>query len=588
MSKMVRFNVLKTGNIFCLAFVVYTLSGLTMASAKTGPTHGKIVVCYISTWAVYRPGKGAYSIENFDPNLCTHAIYAFAGLDITQSAIKSLDPWQDLKEEYGKNGYERLTGFKKTYPHLKVSLAIGGWNEGSKNYSLLVSNPEQRQRFVKQVTGFVMKYNFDGLDLDWEYPTQRGGQPKDRENFVALTKELRQEFDKHGLLLTSAIGAAKNVIDQAYDIRQLSRYLDFLHIMCYDYGGSWDKKVSYNAPLTAPGDNVLSVQFTIDYLLRLGAPPEKLVMGLPFYGRTFKTPSDGNLGDATDGTAFQGPLTREDGFLGYNEICNMLSNDSAGWTTVWDGETSQVLAKSERDPLTGFVNVVTFDNSRSIANKIKFALERRLGGLMIWSVDTDDFLGECDRSDDTYADYKYITVPRRSNKNYPLLRTINEAIPLAKEELLKEKEESDKRYHIRDDSENKIHAADLFGRRKYMDTNKYSLDQEELRYYEDYASGLFDRRNYMYRKKYALAQEELLRKNRSNEDHKSKNSTAHITWPKKIAIALIILLILFLYGILVSKEAVIGLLILLFFGILALKIAGVKTDLGVVSFLYSK
>lgn len=52
--------------------------------------HGKVVVCYISTWAVYRPGQGAYSIDNFDPSLCTHVVYAFAGLDPQQSIIKSL------------------------------------------------------------------------------------------------------------------------------------------------------------------------------------------------------------------------------------------------------------------------------------------------------------------------------------------------------------------------------------------------------------------------------------------------------------------------------------------------------------------
>lgn len=170
-----------------------------------------------------------------------------------------VDPWQDLKEEYGKGGYEKWTALKRSHPHLKVSLAIGGWNEGSKNYSTLVANVQLRQQFVKQVSGFVRKYNFDGLDLDWEYPTQRGGSPSDRENFVALTKELREEFDNHGLLLTSAIGAAKNVIDQAYDVRQISRYLDYLHIMCYDYHGSWDKKIGFNSPLTVSAMDPLSV-----------------------------------------------------------------------------------------------------------------------------------------------------------------------------------------------------------------------------------------------------------------------------------------------------------------------------------------
>ncbi|KAH8250968.1 hypothetical protein KR026_001574, partial [Drosophila bipectinata] len=420
----------------------------------TGPAHDKVVVCYISTWAVYRPEQGAYAINNFDPNLCTHVVYAFAGLDIAQAAIKSLDPWQDLKEQYGKGGYEQLTGLKRSHPHLKVSLAIGGWNEGSANYSTLVSNDLLRGRFVKQVSSFVRKYDFDGLDLDWEYPTQRGGKPADRENFVALTKELREEFDQYGLLLTSAIGAAKKVIDEAYDVRQISRYLDFLHIMCYDYHGSWDHKVGYNAPLTTSGEDPLSVvsrqdvycfkilisvflqQFSIDYLLKLGAPPSKLVLGLPFYGRTFKTLANGNLNDASDGAGFKGPFTREDGFLGYNEICATLSNRTSGWERQWDPQTSQVLARSERNVFTQEISVVTYDSSRSIANKVLFAMSKRLAGVMVWSVDTDDFLGICDLDVDTYEDFKkVVSAPKRLSRSYPLLRTINEATLLAVEEL---------------------------------------------------------------------------------------------------------------------------------------------------------
>ncbi|XP_037722456.1 probable chitinase 2 [Drosophila subpulchrella] len=421
-----------------LLLLVASISGSLWASvaARTGPLHDKVVVCYISTWAVYRPELGAYSIDNFDANLCSHVVYAFAGLDITQAAIKSLDPWQDLKEEYGKGGYEKLTGLKRTHPHLKVSLAIGGWNEGSANYSTLVANSLLRGRFVKQVSSFIRKYDFDGLDLDWEYPTQRKGKPADRENFVLLTKELREEFDNHGLLLTSAIGAAKKVIDEAYDVRQISRYLDYLHIMCYDYHGSWDQRVGYNAPLSAPADDPLSVKFSIDYLLKLGAPPEKLVMGLPFYGRTFKTVAGGNLNDPSDGVGFKGPYTREDGFLGYNEICHTVSNQTSGWTREWDPQTSQVLAKSERNVFTQEINVVTYDSSRSIANKVLFAMSKRLAGVMVWSVDTDDFLGNCKLDEDTYEDFqKVTTAPRRSSQNYPLLRTINEATMLAVEEL---------------------------------------------------------------------------------------------------------------------------------------------------------
>lgn len=58
--------------------------------SASGPQHNKTVVCYISTWAVYRPDRGSFNLGNFDPNLCTIAIYAFAGLDIENDTIKSL------------------------------------------------------------------------------------------------------------------------------------------------------------------------------------------------------------------------------------------------------------------------------------------------------------------------------------------------------------------------------------------------------------------------------------------------------------------------------------------------------------------
>ncbi|KAG8236245.1 hypothetical protein J437_LFUL010998, partial [Ladona fulva] len=66
--------------------------------------HGKNVVCYVSSWAVYRPGKGSFDIEQLEPGLtgCSHLVYAFAGLNASSSSIRSLDPFRDLSENYGK------------------------------------------------------------------------------------------------------------------------------------------------------------------------------------------------------------------------------------------------------------------------------------------------------------------------------------------------------------------------------------------------------------------------------------------------------------------------------------------------------
>lgn len=63
---------------------------------------GKVVVCYVGTWAAYRPGRGAFSIDEIEPDLCTHIVYSFAGLNTTTWTITSLDPYMDLEDDYGK------------------------------------------------------------------------------------------------------------------------------------------------------------------------------------------------------------------------------------------------------------------------------------------------------------------------------------------------------------------------------------------------------------------------------------------------------------------------------------------------------
>lgn len=131
-------------------------------------------------------------------------------------------------------------------------------------------------------------------------------------------KELSEEFKKHNLHLSSAFGASKKVIDSAYSVHNLAPFLDTMHIMCYDYFGAWDRKVGLNSPMQ--NDNEFNVMYSIDYFLKLGAPAHKIILGLPFYGRTFVTNNDGNIGDESDDQGFQGPFTRENGFMGYNEV----------------------------------------------------------------------------------------------------------------------------------------------------------------------------------------------------------------------------------------------------------------------------
>lgn len=190
------------------------------------------------------------------------------------------------------------------------------------------------------------------------------------------------------------------------------------------------------------GQGILNVEYTIDYLIKLGAPPTKLVVGLPFYGRNWITKLDGNFGDASGDVGFQGLYTKENGFMGYNEICVLLSNRTSGWKRSYSEDMSQAVAKL-RDEVANETRVAVFDSSRSIARKIKFAMSRNLAGAMIWSIDTDDFHGDCDIDEDTFADFKpmagvTLSVPKRIEANYPLLRTVNEAMLVALDEIAQE------------------------------------------------------------------------------------------------------------------------------------------------------
>ncbi len=141
-------------------------TGPTEAVPLQGPLSGDFkVVCYFTNWAWYRPGAGKYKPEDIDPTICTHIVYGFAVLDYSTLLMKPHDSWADIDNDF----YGKVTEFKKY--GIKVTVAIGGWNdsEGDK-YSRLVNNPSARARFIENVVKFIEKYNFDGLDLDWEYP----------------------------------------------------------------------------------------------------------------------------------------------------------------------------------------------------------------------------------------------------------------------------------------------------------------------------------------------------------------------------------------------------------------------------------
>ena len=210
---------------------------------------GQKVVCYFTNWAWYRNGKGKYTPDHIDPALCTHINYGFAVLDSQRLVMKPHDTWADLDNKF----YQKVTALKKC--GIKVLIALGGWNDSAGDkYSRMVRTAASRKKFVDHAYNFVQEHNFDGLDLDWEYPkcwqvNCEKGPDSDKENFASLVRELRAKFDKDDLLLSAAVSPSKRVIDAGYDVKALSDNLDIINVMTYDYYGHWDKKTGHVAPM---------------------------------------------------------------------------------------------------------------------------------------------------------------------------------------------------------------------------------------------------------------------------------------------------------------------------------------------------
>jgi len=360
----------------------------------------KLMVCYYASWAVYRHGNGHFDVENIDPTICTHLIYTFVGLNPDTSEILVLDPHNDLEENWGKGAIKRFVNLKQQNPGLKVLVAIGGWEEKSEKYSNMVLDPKKRAIFVQSALKFVERHGFDGLDLDWEYPANReNSRPEDKENFVLLVQELKAEFVKRGYLLTAAVSAGEKTIATAYDIPALAKELDFINVMAYDMHGAWETYTGHHAPLKANpnidfGDNLqLNLNHSINYWISNGCPANKLVLGMGTYGRgyTLDNAAVNGLYAPANQPIPAGPFTGENGFWGYNELCErMVLKEPGQWVVKQDPYYEAPYALNLNQRLW-----IGYDSPDSIRRKTEWALEMGLAGGMVWSLETDDFLGQC-------------------------------------------------------------------------------------------------------------------------------------------------------------------------------------------------
>nr|XP_029722349.1 chitinase-3-like protein 1 [Aedes albopictus] len=373
-----------------VAIIIWTIALLLAISC--GCFAEKNVVCYYASWATYRPGRGQFEVDNIDPHLCTHLAYAFFGLE-ADGTVVVLDPWLDL--DTGRGNIRRFNELKNVNPNLKTLAAIGGYNQESDVFSRVAADPGLRRAFAENAREFCLLHGFDGLDVGWEFPGQRGGDPDaDKGNFVLMLANMKQVFAASGLLLTGALAAAQNIAEISYDIAAVSQHLDFINLMAYDFNGGWNPFTGHNSPLFAgPADGTdfqrtLNVHHSVQYWLQQGAPASKINLGIPFYGRTFTLENAANYGlrAGAVGPGSPGLYTQEAGALAYYEVCAMTL--SANWVRHWDHD--------QRIPFGVIENQwVGYDDAETTNHKCNYIHEQNLAGGMVWSIEKDDFHGYC-------------------------------------------------------------------------------------------------------------------------------------------------------------------------------------------------
>jgi len=343
------------------------------ASINIPDKNGYKIIAYVNSW---EDNWG----DNFEKaRQITHINYAFANIKNGRVVLG----YETDAEELNK-----ILTLKSANTQLKVLISIGGWS-WSKNFSDAVLTEKSRQVFANSAIEFMLKHKLDGIDLDWEYPGQPGDgniyRPADKENFTLILNLLREKLDSlstanKSYLLTIATGANQKYLDHT-NMEEAHKYLDFINIMTYDFYGGGDVITGHHANLNRSNNegNTLSINTKMagKQHTDAGIPANKIVLGVPFYGKWWNGVNNINNG------LYQ-TYTGESGTYDYRVIADSLLIKN-GFKSYWDSTAQAPYLWNEAD-----AQFVTYENNKSIVFKVSFVKDNQLGGIMFWQYNGDD------------------------------------------------------------------------------------------------------------------------------------------------------------------------------------------------------
>jgi len=347
----------------------------TATPTPTPALSGKKMIGYYAAWAAY----SGFTPDRVDATKLTHINYAFANIG---SDLKIALGYPDVDP----SNITKLNALKQTNSNLKTLISVGGW-EWSGRFSDVALTDASRTAFADSCVAFIVKYGFDGVDIDWEYPVSGGlstniRRAEDKTNFTLLMQKLREKLDARGIvdgkkyLLTFA-GAAGSWYTNNVELSKLNQYVDYANVMTYDIHGNWDTYTDFNAPLYNNTDTSPQYKDSVDTSIKAWTnttfPANKIIMGVPFYGYIYK--SVGNLNNGL----YQS-------YSGANSIsyANIEGNylNATGYVRYWHSQSMVPW-------LFNGSTFISYDDAQSMGYKAAYINSKGLGGAMMWELSQD-------------------------------------------------------------------------------------------------------------------------------------------------------------------------------------------------------
>ena len=245
---------------------------------------------------------------------------------------------------------------------VRALLCVGGASDSAPGFSQIASNPPLRAAFAHTLRAYVLSNNYDGLEIDWEYPRTSA----DATNFVMLIQELRATLGTN-LLLALALNGSP-YIGKWIDARAVAPCVDLVILMTYDYHGNWSEYSGHNAPLYPYPRADGCVSNGVAYWRQRGVPPEKTLLGLAFFARAFNT--------TNIGTHFTKSWS-----LPWRAVPALLTN---GHTRVWDARAAAPYLRANNGS-----HLISYDDAASLSEKTAFARTQGLAGVAVWQIAGD-------------------------------------------------------------------------------------------------------------------------------------------------------------------------------------------------------